>query len=146
MQKQRHRLAIGAGELGGKPVELFGLAAKAGVHDQRVEADKTPAGGIKTPAVLAEDRNEIMPVGFGDRCRRHRTDRGRIVADVVIARQIAAIDRQRRVQDLCKIEIVAAARAVEADIAAVDDEIGPLAVDVFADPMKVVGQRLVAAR
>ena len=64
-----------------------------------------------------------------------------IVADVVIAGQIAAVHRQRRVQLLCVFEIVAVGRAVPADVAAVDDEIGTVGGDVFADAVKIIGQQ-----
>jgi hypothetical protein len=44
-----------------------------------------------------------------------------------------------------KFEIVATGRPVESKIAAVDDEIGTPGVDVFADPMKILGQGRQAA-
>ncbi len=65
-------------------------------------------------------------------------DRGQIVADVVIAGQIEAVDRQRVVQLLGEHHVVAAARPVERDVAAVEHEIGPRRVDVLADAMKIV--------
>jgi hypothetical protein len=36
-------------------------------------------------------------------------------------------------------------RTVEGEVAAVDDEVGPSRIDVFADAMKVVGERRQAA-
>src|ERR1700681_537811 len=39
-----------------------------------------------------------------------------------------------------RIEIVAIGRAIEGEVAAVDDEIGASAVDIFAQAMKIVGQ------
>ena len=46
---------------------------------------------------------------------------------------------------LGEFEIVAMFKAVKAEIAAVDDEIGARGVDVFADPTEVLGQSRVAA-
>jgi hypothetical protein len=124
---------------------LLAFAGKARVHDLRVEADEAPAGGLEPPAVFAEDRTISLEIRFGRRLRRGRTDAVRIVTDVMIARQIAAFDRKRRVQGAGKCEIVAMGRGVACEVAAVDDEIGPRRVDVFADPVKIVGQALVAA-
>src|ERR1039458_771540 len=39
-----------------------------------------------------------------------------------------------------KFEIVPICRAIEGEVAAIDDEIGAPGIDVFAHPMKVVGQ------
>src|SRR3954470_18420883 len=55
VQEQRDRLAVDGGQLRRKPFELLGFPYKAGVHDERIQADEAPAGGLKTPAVLAED-------------------------------------------------------------------------------------------
>ncbi len=63
----------------------------------------------------------------------------------MIAGQITAGDRKAGVQLSGEFEIAAAGRAVPADIAAVDDEIGAAGVDVFAHPVKIIGQRLMAA-
>ncbi len=145
MHEQRHRLATGAGELRSEPVELLGLARKAGVHDQRIEPDEIPAGGFKLPVVFAEQGEKNLPVLFGGRLRRSRADRRRVVADVMIAGQVTTGDRKRIVQRSGEFEIVAAGRSIEGEIAAVDDEIGAPGVDIFAHPMKVVGQFLMAA-
>ena len=59
----------------------------------------------------------------------------------MIAGQIAASHRQRRVKTFCEFEIVAAGRAIPADIAAVDDEVGTGGCDVFADAMEIIGQQ-----
>jgi hypothetical protein len=58
----------------------------------------------------------------------------------VIAGQIAAGDGEGCVQRLGEFQIVAAGRPVESDVAAVDDEIRAACVDVFADPLEIVGQ------
>jgi hypothetical protein len=58
----------------------------------------------------------------------------------VIAGQGAAGDRGRSVQLTSKFEVVAIGRGIEGEVAAVDDEIGALHVDVFAHPTKIVGQ------
>ena len=78
---------------------------------------------------------------FRRRLRGRRADRGRVVADVVIAGQVDAVDGKRCVQRFCEFEIVAAARTVEGDIAAVDDEIGTRRVDMLADAMEIPGER-----
>jgi hypothetical protein len=44
------------------------------------------------------------------------------------------------VQRAGKFEIVAIGRAVEGEVAAVDDEIRARRVDIFAHPMKIVGK------
>ena len=90
VQKQRDRFTVGAGELCGEPLELLRLYDHSRVHDQRIEADKTPAGSLKPPAVLAERGDEGLPAVFVDDLRRHRPGLGRIVTDVVIAGEIAA--------------------------------------------------------
>src|ERR1700736_1425442 len=105
-----------------------------------MEADETPAGGLEAPAVLAEDREKILPMVFRDRLRRRRADLGRVVAYVVIAGQVAAGDRKRVVQRSGKFEIVAVGGTIEGEVAAIDHEIGPSGVDVFADALKIVGQ------
>ncbi len=145
MQEQRHRLAAGRRELRGEPVELLGFARKPGIHHQRIESDKTPPRSLKPPAVFAEQVNISLSVRFRDRVRRSWTDQGRVVADVMIAGQGAAGHWKRSVQRLGKFEIVAVGRAIEGEIAAVDDEIGTFGVDVFAQAVKIVGQRLMAA-
>ena len=91
-------LPLRARELGSEPVELLGLARKPGVHDQRIQPDKAPAGRLETPAVFADESTEILRGRFGRRWRRRRADRGRIVADVVIAGQVAAGDGKGGVQ------------------------------------------------
>jgi hypothetical protein len=96
----------GGCELRGEPVDLLGLEGKPGVHHQRIQPDEAPAGGLEAPAVLAEHREKPPAVAFGDRLRRWRADRGRVVADVVIAGQIAAGHRQRACS-FGKFEIVA---------------------------------------
>jgi len=78
VQEQRYRLAEGHGELRSEPVELLGLARQSGVHDQRIEPYKMPAGGFELPAVFAEQGEKLLPVPFGGRLRRSRTDRRRV--------------------------------------------------------------------
>ncbi len=63
----------------------------------------------------------------------------------MIARQVTAGDGKRIVQLFGEFEIVPAGWSIEGEIAAVDDEIGARRVDVFAQPVKVVGQFLMAA-
>ena len=75
------------------------------------------------------------------RMRWFRTDRGRVVADIVIAGQIAARDRKRFVQRFGEFEVVRTGRRIERHVAAVDDEIGPLGIDMFAEPVEILGQR-----
>ena len=128
------------GELRRQPVELLGLARDPRVHDQRIEADEAPAGRLEPPAVLAEGGDEGLPALFGGELRRGRAERGRIVADVVIAGQIAAGHRQRRVEGSREFEIVGAGRGVEGEVAAVDHEIGALRVDIFTEAMEIAGQ------
>jgi hypothetical protein len=82
---------------------------------------------------------------FGDGLFRSSTNRGRVVADVVIAGQIAAGDGKRLMQGSRKIKFVRFCRSVERDVAAVKHKIGTPGVDVFADPMKIIGQRRDAA-
>ena len=122
-----------------------GFARKAGVHDQRVQPDKTPAGFIEAPVVVADDLEKILPVFLARRLWRHRADRGRVVADVVIAGQVTAGNRQRVVQRLGEGEIVRTGRGIEGEIAAVDDEIGTRRVDLLADAIKIFGERWQAA-
>jgi hypothetical protein len=88
---------------------------------------------------------KYQPVLFGGRLRRSRTDGCRVVADVMIAGQVAAGDGKPIVQRSGEFEIVAAGRGIEGEIAAVDNEIGLPGVDIFAHPVKVVGQCLMAA-
>jgi len=145
VQEQRDRLAARGGELAGEPVELLGFADEAGVHDQRIEADKAPAGGLETPAVVAKDRNEGLAVLFGDGLLRARAGLGRIVADIVIAGQIATGDGQGLVQRTGKFEIVGPGRAVEGDVAGVDDEVGACRVDMIDQSHKIVDEQRQAA-
>jgi hypothetical protein len=99
------------------------------------------------PPIFAEYREERLPVRFGDRLRWRWTDLCRVVADVVIAGQVTARDGKRIVQRLGEFEIVPICRAVEREIAAVDDEVGTLRIDVLAQPMKIVRQlRLTAGK
>jgi len=145
VQEQRYRFAAGSGELRSEPLELLGFARKSGIHDQRIEPYKIPAGGFELPAVFAEQGEKLLPVAFGGRLRRSRTDRRRVVADVMIAGQVTAGDGKRIVQRSGEFEVVPVGRSIECEIAAVDDEIGALGVDIFAHPMKVVGQFLMSA-
>ena len=64
----------------------------------------------------------------------------RELSDFVIAGQVTAVHRQRGVQILRILEIAAVIRAVPRHVAAVDDEIRPRVVDVFADAVEIVGQ------
>ena len=124
---------------------MFGFALDAGVHDQRVQADEAPAGFVEAPAVLADDGGEVLPLCLRRQLLWRRPDRDRVVADIVIAGQVAAGDGKGVVQRLREDEIVAAGRGVEGEIAAVDDEVRPRRVDVFADAMKIIGQLLQSA-
>ena len=81
-----------------------------------------------------------MAVGFADQCRRHRADRGRIVADVVIAGQTAAGHGQRRMQRSGEGEIIRRGRCVEGEVAGVDDEIGTGGVDMVTDRFEIRGE------
>ena len=82
---------------------------------------------------------------FRDRLRRRRTNLRGVVTDVLIAGQVTAGDGKCIVQRFGEFEIVATGWSIEGEIAAVDDEIGARRVDVFAQPVKVVGQFLMAA-
>lgn len=90
--------------------------------------------------VFADQVAELPALRFRDRRLRHRADRSRIVADVVIAGEVTAGDGQGVVQVFCEDDIVAAGRPVEGDVAGVDDEIGPVAVDMLADRLEVGDQ------
>jgi hypothetical protein len=92
VQEQRYRLAVAACELRSEPVELLGLAAKPGVHDQGIKPDETPVGSLEPPAVFAENEAVRLLALLRDRLRWRRTDRGRVVANVMIARQVTARD------------------------------------------------------
>jgi hypothetical protein len=63
----------------------------------------------------------------------------------VIAGQIPAGSGKPVVQRFGKFEIVATGRAIEGEVAAVDDEIRTPRVDIFANAIKVIGQLLKAA-
>jgi hypothetical protein len=146
MDEQRQRLSIKAGELGGKPIKLLGFTSKPGVHDQRIQPDETPPGSVETPAIFAENRNKSLPVCLRRQLWERRADQSGIVANVVIAGKTAAVDRKRIMLRLGKSEIVRMFRAVKAEIATVDDEIGSRGVDVFAYPTKIFDKcRLVPA-
>ena len=145
MQEQRDRLSIDLCELRGQPVELLGFASKSRIHDQRIQSDKAPAGGLEGPAVLADNGQKRLAVFLGGRMCRRSADRGRIVSDIVIAGQVDAVDRKRRMQLLGEFEIVAVGRRVEGDIAGVDDEVGARRVDVLADALEIPGELLIAA-
>src|SRR5258708_15790160 len=95
VREQRYRVAADSGELRIEPVELLGLARQSGVHDQRIESDEIPAGGLKLPAVFAEKGEKTLPVALGDRLRRSRTDLRRVVPDVMTAAQLTTIARNR---------------------------------------------------
>lgn len=90
--------------------------------------------------VLADDLAELLTMRFRDRRLRRRADRGRIVANVVIAGDVAAGDGQGIVQALGEFDIVAAGRPVERDVAGVDNEIGPIGVDMLAERLEVGDQ------
>ena len=90
--------------------------------------------------IFADDVAELPAVRFADRRLWGRPDRGRIIADVVIAGKVAARDGQRVVQAFCKDDVIAAGRPVEGDVAAIDDEVGPVSVDVLANAMEVGDQ------
>jgi hypothetical protein len=137
--------ASGAGELRAEPVELLGLAREPRVHDQRVEPDQPPAGGLEAPAVVADHGQKGLATFFRRRLRWRRADRGRIVADVVIAGQIEAVDGKRCMQRFCEFEIVAAGRRVEGEVAGVDDKVRPRRVDMLAHAMEILGERRIAA-
>jgi hypothetical protein len=93
-----------------------------------------PAHRIETPMVFAENIQKSLPVPLCRRLRRRGTDLRRIVADVVIAGQIAAGNRQRIMQRFGEFEIGGAVWAVKADVAGVDDKIRPLPIDIFRAP------------
>jgi hypothetical protein len=93
----------------------------------------------------AEHGAKDLQVTFRNRLRRHWADLGRVVADIVIAGQIAAGNRKRRVPRLGEFEVVAIGRTIEGEVTAVDDEIGSRGADIFAHPVKIVGQLLMAA-
>lgn len=90
--------------------------------------------------VFADQCAELPAMRFGDRRGGRGPDRGGIIADVVIARQVTAGDGQRVVQALGEFDIVAAGRPVERDVAGVDDEIRSINVDMFADALEVGDQ------
>src|ERR1700681_2964850 len=115
MDEQRQRLSIKAGELGGKTIKLLGFTSKPGVHDQRIQSDKTPPGSVETPAILAEDRQEGLPVCFRRQLRGRRANQSGVVADVVIAGKTTAVDWKRVMLRLGKLEIVRMFRAVKAE-------------------------------
>ena len=98
------------------------------------------------PTILAEDGVVRLKPLIADGVRRFRTDRGRVVADIVIAGQIAAGDWKRFVQRFGECEVVWTGRRIERHVAAVDDEIGPLGIDMFAETVEIIGQRGVACR
>ena len=90
--------------------------------------------------ILAECRDEVLPVCLRRALFGLLADEGRIVTDVVIAGKIAAVDGQRVVQSFCEIEIVRMIRTVERNVAAVDDEVGPVVVDMLAHAVKVLDE------
>src|SRR5580765_5322940 len=90
--------------------------------------------------VFADDVAELLAVLFLNRRLGRRPDRGRIVADVVIAGEVAAGDGKGGVPALGEFDIVATCRPVEGDVAGVDDEVGPISVDVLADAIEVGDQ------
>ena len=53
---------------------------------------------------------------------------------------VAAGRRKGGVQLAGEFEIVGIGRGIPGDVAAVDDEIGPRRVDVFAHPVKIIGE------
>lgn len=67
---------------------------------------KHQASGVEPPVILAECRDEVLPVCLRRALFGLLADEGRIVTDVVIAGKIAAVDGQRVVQSFCEIEIV----------------------------------------
>jgi len=87
--------------------------------------------------IFAHDVAELPAVRLADRGLRRRPDRGRIVADVVIAGQVAAGDGQGVVQALGECDVVAAGGAIEGDVAGIDDEIGPVSVEMVADRLEM---------
>ena len=123
-------------EFGGEPVQLLGLAGKARIHDQRIQPDEAPAGGLELPAVLAERRNEGVAMLF--RCRmRRRLCRPR--SDCRRYRDCRADSGRRPAAPraaLWRMRDRPAARGVPGDVAAVDDEIGPVGVDMLATRWK----------
>jgi len=101
---------------------------------------KAPAGGLEPPAVVAEGRDEALAVFFVHDLRRDRAELGRIVADIVIAGQVAAGHRQRLMQRLGEGEVVGRGRPVEGEVAAIDHEIGPGRVDMVPDRIEIRGE------
>src|SRR5262245_53147678 len=91
-------------------------------------------------AILAEHVDESSAILLAGGMRGSRADRGRVVADVVIARQVAAVHRQGSVQFLPIFKIAAAGRTIPRHIAAIDDEVGPGGGDVLTDALEIVGQ------
>ena len=145
MQEQRQRPALQRGQFAGEPVDLFGLGIQPGVEDQCVEADETPSGGVDAPAVVAENRAERLAVRLRSQLWRRRANLGRVVAEVVIAGQIAALHGKRVVLRLGECEIVGKFKSVKPEIAGVDHEVGARGVDMLADAMEILAERRITA-
>jgi hypothetical protein len=90
--------------------------------------------------VVADDLAELPEMRFRDRRLWRWPDRSRIVADVVVAGDVAAGDGQGVVQAFGELDIVAAGRPVERDVTGVDDEVGPGRVDMLADRLEIGDQ------
>src|SRR4029078_555592 len=99
------------------------------VDSTTVCAEETPSGGLEAPAILPVCLDKMPAVPLGDRLRRGRTDICRVIADVVIARDVTAGKRKRGVQRSGKFKVIGIGWAIESEIAGVDDQIGPLRVD-----------------
>ena len=82
---------------------------------------------------------------FADRIRGNRSELGRVVADIVVAGQVAAGNRQPFMQLAGKGNVIRRARRVVGEVAAVDDEIGTAGVDVFGEPIEILGEGRQAA-
>ena len=102
----------------------------------RIQPYETPAGGLECPALFAEVRNEARTPRIGDTLRHFAGND--VVADVVIAGQIAA--RNRKLPDVrareCVIRIVV--RIAHDQVAVDDHQIGPLAPDPGGDFQPVI--------
>ena len=136
VQEQRDRLAVDARDLRASQSNCSASnASPEFITSELRPMKRQPAASNDQWSSPMMSRN-CWRCCFRDRRLRRRPDRGRIVADVVIAGNVAAGDGQGVVQALGEFDIVAARRPVEGDVAGVDDEVGPVSVDVLADAIE----------
>ncbi len=136
-------LAIAVFQFVFQPLKLFGFFSFTGTDDETVEADDAPVAEVFSPAVRAD-----MPAPAREALRIDRLAASGKMTDIMVARKAENTRRKIIQAGLTKQKVGLHVRAVNRQVAGVDDEIRllfvnpgnerfPIAVEVRLDEAKV---------